>query len=161
MFHRSFLLVSLVAVLSELAGCGSSTSPRPAGPSPDLLSTSEMVTLCERLHHEVVSCAREFVTLNLDLRSMYSSEFAQQISDPAARTAAIEEGIAETASDAAHAQERCTEFAQPAWGPPQPRSDLEVLEGCYQQTACTAKMACLRPVIEPRFAYRAAHHGPQ
>ena len=120
-----------------------------------------MVALCERLHHEVVSCPREFVTLNLDLRSKYSPEFAQQISDPEVRSAAIEQGITETANDAAHAHEQCTEFAKPAWGPAQPRSDLEVLEGCYRQAACPERVECLRPVIEPRFAYRAAHDGPR
>ena len=126
-----------------------------------MLSSSEMVALCERLHHEVVSCPREFVTLNLDLRSKYSPEFAQQISDPEVRSAAIEQGITETANDAAHAHEQCTEFAKPAWGPAQPRSDLEVLEGCYRQAACPERVECLRPVIEPRFAYRAAHDGPR
>lgn len=119
-----------------------------------------MIALCERLHHEVAPCARAFVQMNLDLRARYSPELAAQLADPEAREAAEQAGMAETAQDAEHAHERCTEFAKPAWGPAQPRSDLARLDACYREASCAAKMSCLRPVIEPRFAYRAAHAGP-
>jgi hypothetical protein len=139
-----------------VAACRSS-APAPASPP---LSENEMIALCERLHHEVVPCAHEFVQLNLDLRAQYSPEFAAQLSDPEVRHAAEQAGEAETAQDAEHAHERCTEFAKPTWGPAQPRSDLARLDSCYREASCEAKMRCLRPVIEPRFAYRAAHGGP-
>lgn len=116
-----------------------------------------MVGLCERLHREVVSCTREFVGLNIDLRIKYMPEFAERMADPEFRKAVEAEGAKETIDDAASAHERCVEFAKPAWGQPQPRTDLAALDGCYAQTACDAKMACLRPLIEPRFAYRAQH----
>ena len=40
-------------------------------------------------------------------------------------------------------------------GSPQPRGDLAVLDGCYAKQACADKIGCMRPVIEPRFKYRA------
>ncbi|MEZ4401943.1 MAG: hypothetical protein R3B06_18075 [Kofleriaceae bacterium] len=160
--NRAVTATRVVVVTAALAlACGGATKPAPAPPpAADLLSTDEMVELCVRLHTEVTTCAPEFVGLNLDLRAQYSPEFAQMIADPAVRAQVVAEGVAETAADAADAQARCTEFAQPAWGPAQPRADLATLEGCYAEPACDAKMACLRPVIEPRFAYRAAHDGP-
>lgn len=149
-------------VLASLmfVGCGSSTpSPTPRPSAADPLTTEEGIALCERLHREAVPCAREFIELNIDLRAKYSPQFAEAVKDPAVRAQAVEAGVAEAAHDAEHARERCTEYVKPQWGPPQPRSDLAVLDSCYAKASCADKMACLRPVIEPRFQYRAAREA--
>jgi len=124
-----------------------------------MLSYDESVALCERLHHEALACIPEFVELNIELRIKYSPEFAEAMKDPAARKEASEIGRRETVSDAGNAHARCQEFAKPEWGPPQPRTDLAVLESCYAKPACGDKISCLRPVSEPRFKYRAERHS--
>jgi hypothetical protein len=153
---RSILFMTVVSV----GACGGKAAPATTSQSSDLLTADEMVGLCVKLHTEVTSCAREFVGLNIDLRIQYSPQFADAMKDPAVRAQAEEEGAAETVADAANAQARCTEFARPEWGPAQPRADVATLDGCYAQPTCDAKMVCLRPLIEPRFAYRAEHDGP-
>lgn len=143
------------AVLVVVAcGGGAPSSPSPA-PEPATLSYDEMVALCERLHREAIACAAEFTDLNIELRMKYSPEFAEEMKDPAARKEVTEIGLKEMRDDAANAHKRCSEYAKPEWGAPQPRSDLAVLDGCYTKPACADKIGCMRPVIEPRFKYRA------
>ncbi len=115
-----------------------------------------MVELCVTLHQKAEACPGEFVAMNVELRAKYSPEFARLLEDPEARLQIEAAGRAETLADAASARARCAEFAQPQWGPAQPRGDLARMEACYAQATCDARMACLRPFIEPRFAYRAA-----
>jgi hypothetical protein len=149
------LLFSTAIMSVGQTGCGSN-KPAPVGAtSAGMLDNDGMVSACVRLHTAVQSCTPEFVGMNLDLRSQYSPEFASMMKDPAIRAEAENEGAAETAADAAQAPERCKEFAKPEWGPPQPKSDVAVLEGCYAKSSCAEKMACIKPIIEPRFAFRA------
>lgn len=136
-------------------GGGASKPAAPAASSDRRMTQDEMVEFCVTLHTKVQSCAAEFTAMNVDLRATYSPEFAAMVSDPAQRQQIIEEGTKESLADAASAQERCVEFAQPSWGEPQPVSDTARLDGCLAQSSCDAKMACLRPLVEPRFAFRA------
>lgn len=148
---------------SALAACHSkSSNPTvpPAGAADPTLSQPEMVDLCVNLHSKAAACPAEFTNLNIELRIKYSPEFAQMMQDPAVRQQAQAAGVAETSADAANARERCTEFAKPDWGAAQPRSDLARLDACYAMASCDDKMQCLRPLIEPRFAFRAAHDEP-
>jgi hypothetical protein len=156
--------VTFTLFLSGLAACGSN---KPAASSAkaggELLSREEMVPFCMRLHEQGAKCPQQFVAVNVDLRVQYDPQFAEMMKDPAIRAQAEQEGAAETASDAANAKARCEEFVQPAWGPEAPRSHAKAAEGCYAKATCEEKMACLKPIIEPRFAYRAknaaAQHG--
>ena len=150
----------LIAVV--MLGCGSHAAGPSSPPSspPAVLSYDEGVALCERLHREAVPCAAEFIDLNIELRAKYSPEFAEAIKDPAARKEITEIGLQEVVKDAANVHERCSEYVKPEWGPPQPRADLAVLDACYAKPACPDKIECLRPVMEPRFKYRAEHHSP-
>lgn len=150
-------LSPVLACLVSLAACGGGgAKPATPGADPDRLMTQdEMVAFCVTLHSEVQSCAAEFTAMNVDLRATYSPEFAAMVSDPAQRQAIIEQGTQESLADAASAHERCVEFAQPSWGEPQPVGDTARLDACLAQPSCDAKMACLRPLVEPRFAFRA------
>jgi hypothetical protein len=155
--------VFTILVLVVLA-CGGHASPSPSPPpasEPAMLSYDEMVALCERLHREAITCADELIDLNIELRMKYSPDFAEAMKDPAARKEAIQVGLTEVRSDATHAHERCSEYAKPDWGAAQPRSDLAVLDGCYAKPACADKIRCMRPVIEPRFKYRAERQSQQ
>lgn len=146
---RAFTILILV-----VSACGGRAPSNPS-PAPATLSYDEMVSLCERLHREAIACAAEFIDLNIELRMKYSPEFADAMKDPAVRKEVTETGLKEVRDDAANAHERCSEYAKPEWGPPQPRGDLAVLDGCYAKQACADKVGCMRPVIEPRFKYRA------
>ena len=148
---RALLIIALV--LFACGGHAPSSPPPPAEPA--TLSYDEMIALCERLHREATACAPEFIDLNIELRIKYSPEFAEAMKDPAARKEVAELGLKEVRDDAAQAHERCSEYAKPEWGAPQPRSDLAVLDGCYAKSSCSDKIGCMRPVIEPRFKYRA------
>jgi hypothetical protein len=149
--------VHLAPLAIALIGCRGQRGTTPPPPVTDLLSQTEMVELCVELHTNAAACPTEFTKMNLDLRAKYSPEFAQQIADPETRRQAEAAGVAETAADAASARERCTEFAKPEWGKAQPRGDVDRLDACYALTSCDAKMACVQPIVEPRFAYRAAN----
>lgn len=155
---------AISVVLGLALGCGGATPPRTddkAKPvAKDRLTQAEMVELCVTLHQKAAVCPGEFTDLNIDLRAKYVPEFARMVADPETRAKMRAAGIAETAADAANARERCEEFAQPAWGEPQPRGDLARLDTCYAIAECAGKMTCLRPIIEPRFAYRASHGEP-
>jgi hypothetical protein len=152
------LAVALASCASGGGGQRAAADPQASPPdASDLLSTAESIDLCVELHTQVRSCALEFTRLNLSLREAYSPEFAQKLREPGVREQVEAMGVAETDADAAQARERCTEFAKPQWGPPQPRADLARLQVCYAMPGCDDKMTCLRPIIEPRFAYRAQH----
>ena len=154
---RSTTLVALLAS-SAITGCHRNATPASVPPAAEpILSQAEMVDLCVNLHSKAAACPAEFTSLNIELRIKYSPEFAQLMQDPAVRQQAQAAGVTETSADAAIARERCAEFAQPAWGAAQPRSDLARLDACYALASCDAKMQCLQPLIEPRFAYRATH----
>ncbi len=144
----------LIACHSQAAGTAPPTI------NEDLLSGDEMVDLCVNLHTNAAKYPDELTRMNLDLRAKYSPQFAQMLRDPELRKQAEATGVAETAADAASARERCTAFAKPEWGKPQPRNDVSRLEGCYALASCDAEMACIQPIVEPRFAYRAAHGQP-
>ena len=150
----------MISVVLVLVGCGGTPPPADHKPPPtasERLTQAEMVGLCVTLHEKAAACPAEFTDLNIDLRAQYVPEFAQMIADPETRAKVRAAGIAETTADAANARERCEEFAKPSWGQPQPRADLARLDTCYGLAECAAKMTCLRPIIEPRFAYRAKH----
>jgi hypothetical protein len=155
--HR--MRACLVVLVLVMSGCGSQAAATTTS-QPAMLSYDESVSVCERLHREALPCAAEFIDLNIELRMKYSPEFAQAMKDPATRKEVTEIGLQEVSRDAANARERCSEYAKPEWGPPQPRTDLAVFEACYAKPACPDKMACLRPVMEPRFKYRAEHGSP-
>jgi hypothetical protein len=116
--------------------------------------------MCVRLHQEAARCPEDFTRLNLELRAKYVPEMAAALTDPAQRAAIEAQGVEETKADGAIAEERCKEFIKPEWGPPTPKADAAAADQCYQQADCGSRMSCLRPVIEPRYQYRAAH-APQ
>jgi hypothetical protein len=156
------------ALLAVAVGCGGSAAAPASGAAPQptdpetaaLLSQEEMVELCVTLHQKVEACPGEFVAMNVELRAKYDPELARLLEDPEARLQIEAAGRAETFADAASARQRCAEFAQPQWGPAQPRGDRARMDGCYAQATCGAQMTCLQPFIEPRFAYRAKQAAP-
>jgi hypothetical protein len=155
LLNVKYFATLLPLVIATSCGGAKSTTTQASA----TLSQPEMVDLCVTLHTKAAACPAEFARLNMGLREQYSPEFAAAMKDPEMRKQVEAEGAAETNADAANAKERCTEFAQPQWGPAAQRSDLARLDACYAEASCDAKMACLRPIIEPRFAYRAAHRG--
>ncbi len=158
--QNTLFRIAMGAALALVACRHQASTTAPATPPSATLSQAEMVDLCVNLHTNVAACPLEFTKMNLDLRAKYSPEFAQMMQDPAMRQAAETEGAAETKADAANARAQCSEFAKPEWGAPQPRTDLAKLDACYAMTNCAAQMQCIAPIVEPRFAYRAAHGQP-
>jgi hypothetical protein len=147
-----FCFVVLLLVVS----CGGGQAPSKAPPSATL-TTDQAITMCVQLHQQGARCAPEFAKLNLELRAKYVPEFATALADPAQRAAIEAEAIEEIKADGGPAvTERCTEFAKPSWGPLTPRGDAVAADLCYRKVTCDERMSCLRPVIEPRYQYRAA-----
>jgi hypothetical protein len=149
------LIALSLSLLMLSASCHNTKTPDNPKPNPEL-SYEDTVSMCVELHQEMLKCPAEFVSMNIDLRMQYSPEFAQMMSDPAARAEAEKAGIEETKIDGgAAAQEQCQEYAKPEWGPPTAQTTAVALEDCYKITSCSKQMACIRPQVEPRFRYRA------
>jgi hypothetical protein len=151
------------------AACGGASAPAPspsaAGTaneeSEGTLSPAEAQAMCVQLHQEAARCPLEFTLVNLELRAKYVPEMAAALADPAQRAAIEAQGVEETKADGAAAEARCAEFIKPEWGPPTPKAAAAAAQRCYQQPDCSARMGCLRAVIEPRYQYRAVHAPPQ
>lgn len=139
---------------SSPSGAGATES---AGGS-ESLGLEQSIDFCVRLHEQAVPCAGEFIDVILELREKYFPEFAAQMVDDTARARIREKGIEETLVDGTGPVEprrdRCKEYV--VNGPPTPRSVVSEAEACYTATTCEERMGCLRPLLEARFAERAA-----
>lgn len=147
--HRCLTL----SLLCTLAACASS----PAAPAEGTAPLEQATAMCVRLHEEAARCTEPFVDQLLELRARYDPAFAQRLADPQQREElrriGIEETLEDGTGDLARREARCTEYARN--GPPAPASDPSTLEACYRLPDCASRVACMRPVLERRFAARA------
>ncbi len=158
-------LLSLALVMG--AGCASrevkkeEVRQEPAAPSAaevvtateeGALGLEEATAFCVRLHEQMATCPREFISLLLDLRAQRDPRFAGVFAREGVREAMTEEGVKEVLADGTGPleprQARCTEYA--ANGPPVPSGDPQRAEPCYALSTCEERVSCLQPVLEQR-----------
>jgi hypothetical protein len=155
--HRWTQAALLAWTLSASADPNVSTTNSRA----DALPLEEATELCIRLHEEAFVCKEEFIDLVIDLRGKYDPRFAKVLASREGRAAAKAEGLKEAVADGSGELEprrrKCARYA--AHGPPVPKADRPFLQACYTKPSCLERVACMKPVLERRFADRAKALG--
>lgn len=149
------LVPALVLLSVSVSACASRS---PGNPSEAQLDAPSATSLCMRLHEQGAQCADGFNALLVDLREQHDPRFAELLKQPGLREQILVEGRAEVLADGTGPHEqreaRCAEFVE--HGPAVPAADGPALERCYTLSSCEKRLECMRPVLEVRFATRAA-----
>lgn len=147
-------LVPALVVLS-VSACASRS---PVVSSEAQLDAPSATALCLRLHEQGAQCVDGFNTLLVELREKHDPRFAELLSRPGLRQQVLEEGRAEVLADGTGPLEqreaRCAGFVE--HGPAVPAADGPALERCYALSSCEERLECIKPVLDVRFATRAA-----
>ncbi len=113
------------------------------------LTRSEAVEACVKNREKSYECREPFIDAMIELRLRKAGKQVP----PAQRAKMRELGLREIAEDGSGPLEprraKCEAMvAKMGEGAKMPRSVNDQLEGCYAQTDCQARVACMMPIME-------------
>ena len=115
----------------------------------DSLTHAQLVDSCVKNREEALACKEPFIDAMIELRARHQPQIAEAIKTPAGKLETREIGLKELAADGGGpVAERRTKCEAVASHTQMSRADLDALNACYTKSDCTAKVACMMPILE-------------